>query len=133
MPDIRGAHLVFLTEHFGVKLNFPARQEKVKLHYFCLIFLGVLEQFPLGKILELSSLLITFLLLVSLTETFLGVSSLLVSAFSLIRQLVTTLLQFQVTFGLYAWSVLEPCQISLMDLATNFLLRYFIKGPMQPQ
>lgn len=40
---------MFLTEHFGVKLNFPflARQEKVKLHYFYLSFLGVLEWFPL--------------------------------------------------------------------------------------
>lgn len=61
---------MFLTGHFGVKLNFHARQEKVKLHYFYLIFLGVLEQFPLGKPLQLSPLLITFLILVFLTETF---------------------------------------------------------------
>lgn len=37
---------MFLTEHFSVKLNSLARQENLKMHYFYLIFLGVLEQFP---------------------------------------------------------------------------------------
>jgi len=30
MPDVKGAHLMFLTEHFGVKLNFLARHERWK-------------------------------------------------------------------------------------------------------
>lgn len=82
---VKDAHLMFFTEYFGVKLNFLARQGKVKLYYFYLIFLVVLEQFPLGKPLKMSSLLVTFLFQVPGTETCLGLSSPVVSTFFLIR------------------------------------------------
>lgn len=49
---------MLLPEHFGVevpKVPLPPSPEKVKIYYFCLIFLGVLRKFTIGKALEFSS------------------------------------------------------------------------------
>lgn len=49
---------MFSPEHFGVKfpkVPLPPSLEKVKSHYFYLIFLGVLKKFIVGKALEFSS------------------------------------------------------------------------------
>lgn len=58
MPGTESVYFMFLPEQFGVelpKIPLPPSPEKVKSHYFYLIFLGALKKFSPAKALEFSS------------------------------------------------------------------------------